>query len=117
MKSSKLCGIAAALLLAATGASAADAVNPYVHSSSGQVVKNSTDLCWRSGFWTPALAEAMGIDGAGWACDAEILDKKKRSPSRLIRSSTLTKPRSRTKAVRFSMTSSPALPALISKSS
>ena len=29
MKSSKLCGIAAALLLAATGASAADAVNPY----------------------------------------------------------------------------------------
>ena len=46
MKSSKLCGIAAALLLAATGASAADAVNPYVHSSSGQVVKNSTDLCW-----------------------------------------------------------------------
>ena len=28
MKSSKLCGIAAALLLAATGASAADAVNP-----------------------------------------------------------------------------------------
>lgn len=76
MKSSKLCGIAAALLLAATGASAADAVNPYVHSSSGQVVKNSTDLCWRTGFWTPALAEAMGIDGAGCACDADILDKK-----------------------------------------
>ena len=73
MKSSKLCGIAAALLLAATGASAADAVNPYVHSSSGQVVKNSTDLCWRTGFWTPALAEAMGIDGAGCACDADIL--------------------------------------------
>ena len=60
MKSSKLCGIAAALLLAATGASAADAVNPYVHSSSGQVVKNSTDLCRRTGF----------------ACDADILDKK-----------------------------------------
>ena len=76
MKSSKLCGIAAALLLATTGASAADAVNPYVHSSSGQVVKNSTDLCWRTGFWTPALAEAMGIDGAGCACDADILDKK-----------------------------------------
>ena len=76
MKSSKLCGIAAALLLAATGASAADAVNPYVHSSSGQVVKISTDLCWRTGFWTPALAEAMGIDGAGCACDADILDKK-----------------------------------------
>ena len=44
MKSSKLCGIAAALLLAATGASAADAVNPYVHSSSGQVVKKHGSL-------------------------------------------------------------------------
>ena len=108
MKSSKLCGIAAALLLAATGASAADAVNPYVHSSSGQVVKNSTDLCWRTGFWTPALAEAMGIDGAGCACDADILDKK---------ACTAVEAPARTKAVRFSMTSSPALPALISKSS
>ena len=76
MKSSKLCGIAAALLLAATGASAADAVNPYVHSSSGQVVKNSTDLCWRTGFWTPALAEAMGIDGAGCACEAPAPQQK-----------------------------------------
>lgn len=74
--SSKLCGIAAALLLAATGASAADQVVPYVQSSSGQIVKNSTDLCWRTGFWTPALAEALGADGAGCACDADILDKQ-----------------------------------------
>ena len=52
--SAKLCGIAAALLLAASfNASAAETVNPYVHSSSGQIVKNSTDLCWRTGFWTP----------------------------------------------------------------
>ena len=75
--SAKLCGIAAALLLAASfNASAAETVNPYVHSSSGQIVKNSTDLCWRTGFWTPALAEAMGVDGAGCACDADILDKQ-----------------------------------------
>ena len=75
--SAKLCGIAAALLLAASfNASAAEAVNPYVHSSSGQIVKNSTDLCWRTGVWTPALAEAMGVDGAGCACDADILDKQ-----------------------------------------
>lgn len=75
--SAKLCGIAAALLLAASfNASAAEAVNPYVHSSSGQIVKNSTDLCWRTGFWTPALAEAMGVDGAGCACDADILDSR-----------------------------------------
>ena len=60
--SAKLCGIAAALLLAASfNASAAETVNPYVHSSSGQIVKNSTDLCWRTGFWTPALAEAEKV--------------------------------------------------------
>ena len=75
--SAKLCGIAAALLLGASfSATAAEAVNPYVHSSSGQIVKNSTDLCWRTGFWTPALAEAMGVEGDGCACDGDILNKQ-----------------------------------------
>ena len=49
-------------MLAVSGASfAAEQVNPYVHSSSGDIVKNSTGLCWRTGFWTPALAEALGV--------------------------------------------------------
>lgn len=74
--SAKLCGVAAALLLAASFGASAETVNPYVHSSSGQIVKNSTNLCWRTGVWTPALAEAMGVNGAGCACDADILDKK-----------------------------------------
>ncbi|MDO5530594.1 OmpA family protein [Sutterella sp.] len=73
--SAKLCGAAAALLIA-FGASAADKVVPYVQSSSGQIVVNSTDLCWRTGFWTPALAEALGVEGAGCQCDADILDKQ-----------------------------------------
>ena len=75
--SAKLCGIAAALLLGASfSAAAAEAVSPYVHSSSGQIVQNSTDLCWRTGFWTPALAEALGVEGDGCACDGDILNKQ-----------------------------------------
>ena len=73
--SAKIGGIVAAVMLAVSGASfAAEQVNPYVHSSSGDIVKNSTGLCWRTGFWTPALAEALGVNGAGCACDADILD-------------------------------------------
>lgn len=73
--SAKIGGLVAAAMIAASGASlAADQVIPYVQSSSGQVVVNSTGLCWRTGFWTPALAEALGVNGAGCACDADILD-------------------------------------------
>ena len=75
MKTSlKLGGLVAAMMLTVSGASfAADATSPYVHSTDGQIVKNSTGLCWRTGFWTPALAEAQGRDGEGCACDADIL--------------------------------------------
>lgn len=73
--SAKIASLAAALLLAASGASiAAEPVNPYVHSSSGQVVKTAYNLCVRTGFWTPAYAEALGASGDGCACDADILD-------------------------------------------
>ena len=65
MKTSlKLGGLVAAMMLTVSGASfAADATSPYVHSTDGQVVKNPFGLCWRTGFWTPALAEAQGRDG------------------------------------------------------
>ena len=46
-------------MLAASGsAMAAEPVNPYVTSSDGKVVMDPFGLCWRTGFWTPALAEA-----------------------------------------------------------
>ncbi len=75
MKTSlKLGGLVAAMMLTVSGASfAADATSPYVHSTDGQIVKDPFGLCWRTGFWTPALAEAMGRDGEGCACDADIL--------------------------------------------
>lgn len=72
--SAKIGGVVAAVMLAVSGAAfAADAVNPYVQSN-GTTLKSGYDLCWRTGFWTPALAEALGRDGAGCACDADILD-------------------------------------------
>ncbi len=75
MKTSlKISGLIAAMMLTVSGASfAADQVSPYVHSSDAQVVKSGFGLCWRTGFWTPALAEAQGIGGEGCQCDADIL--------------------------------------------
>ena len=67
MKTSiKLCGLAAAVLMATAGsAMASDTVIPYVLDSQNKVVTNSTGLCWRTSFWTPALAEQGGPDGYG----------------------------------------------------
>ena len=59
--SAKIGGLLAAVMLAASGsAMAAEPVNPYVTSSDGKVVMDPFGLCWRTGFWTPALAEALG---------------------------------------------------------
>ena len=64
--SAKIGGLLAAIMLAASGsAMAAEPVNPYVTSSDGKVVMDPFGLCWRTGFWTPALAEALGYNGAG----------------------------------------------------
>ena len=74
--SAKIGGLLAAVMLAASGsAMAAEPVNPYVTSSDGKVVMDPFGLCWRTGFWTPALAEALGYNGAGCQCDKEILSK------------------------------------------
>ncbi len=81
MKTSlKIGGLVAAMMLAVSGASfAADQVSPYVHSADGQIVKSGFGLCWRTNFWTPALAEASG---EGCQCDADVLPAKPASRSR-----------------------------------
>lgn len=74
--SAKIGGLLAAVMLAASGSViAAETANPYVISSDGKVVMDPFGLCWRTGYWTPALAEAQGINGAGCQCDKEILSK------------------------------------------
>lgn len=74
MKTSvKIGGLIAAALIATTGVSTAAPVNPYVVNSTNATVMNPFGLCWRTGFWTPALAEQAGPEGAGCTCDKDIL--------------------------------------------
>ena len=50
---------------------------PYVVDGRGMVVKNSTGLCWRTGYWTPAEA-ATALAGKlpiGCECDKDLLPK------------------------------------------
>ena len=54
---------AMAAMLAFGGVAQATDIAPYVTSSSKEIVKSGYDLCWRTGFWTPALAEGTGCDG------------------------------------------------------
>lgn len=83
MKTSvKLSGIVAALMLAVSGAAmSAEQVSPYVHSSDGKIVKSGYGLCYRTGFWTPALAQASG-DGCN--CDADILGEACVEPAPVV---------------------------------
>lgn len=75
MKTSiKLCGLAAAVLMVTAGsAMAADTSVPYVTDARNNVVTSNYGLCWRTNFWTPALAEQGGPDGLGCTCDKDIL--------------------------------------------
>lgn len=74
MKTSmKLGSLVAAALIAASGASIAAPVNPYVTDSNKANVMNPFGLCWRTGYWTPALAEQSAADGVNCACDKDII--------------------------------------------
>lgn len=75
--------IALGLALASltTSAFAADVVVdpagvvPYVIDARNVVARSGFDLCWRTGYWTPALAETAmaGQFPAGCACDKDIV--------------------------------------------
>lgn len=56
--------IAAFLMAACTGASIAGTPDGYVVDSRGAAVKSGTGLCWRTGYWTPAMATSE--------CDADL---------------------------------------------
>jgi len=75
MKSLKLGLVAAAMIATAGSAMAADAV-PYAFDSSNQVVKSGFGLCVRTGFWTPALAQAAG-NATNCQCDQDVAPCKK----------------------------------------
>jgi len=57
-------------------------VMPYVIDGRGVVAKSGTGLCWRTGYWTPALAENVmyGKFPVGCECDKDLMPKAKCEP-------------------------------------
>jgi OOP family OmpA-OmpF porin len=70
----KLGLLIASIAMVASGITcAAEApANPYVQAS-GQTLKTAFGLCVRTGYWTPALAEAQGALGQNCDCDTDIV--------------------------------------------
>jgi OOP family OmpA-OmpF porin len=50
---------------------------PYLIDQRGEVARSGTGLCWRTGYWTPALAAESKH---GCTCDKDILPKEKCEP-------------------------------------
>ena len=57
-------------------------VMPDAIDARGVVVKSGTGLCWRTGYWTPALAESVmyGQFPVGCECDKDLMPKAKCEP-------------------------------------
>jgi OOP family OmpA-OmpF porin len=66
--------VASALLLGAcaTGSAPTGTPNAYVTDTRNAIVKDPYNLCWRTGFWTPALANCE--------CDKDLLPKERCEP-------------------------------------
>ena len=66
---------AATMLMSVSGLAAAqDKAGYWTNPSSGNMVwKNSTGLCWRAGYWTPAMAIAE--------CDPDLMPKPAAQPT------------------------------------
>ncbi len=67
--------LVASIAMAAAGVVCADEpANPYVQSAgTGKAVTTAYGLCVRTGYWTPALAEAQGSLGKNCECDQDIV--------------------------------------------
>ena len=57
-------------------------VMPYAIDARGVVVKSGTGLCWRTGYWTPALAESVmyGQFPVGCECDKDLMPAPAAAP-------------------------------------
>ena len=73
VKFSMMALLAATLGLSASFAQAQATSSVYVIDGRGQVATNSTGLCWRTGFWTPAAA---ATDANGCKCDKDLIAKE-----------------------------------------
>jgi OOP family OmpA-OmpF porin len=66
--------VASALLLGACATTSAPTGTPngYVTDTRNAIVKDPYNLCWRTGYWTPALANCE--------CDKDLLPKERCEP-------------------------------------
>lgn len=71
--------IAAALSAAPAVLAQSSTVNPYLIDQRGEVARSGTGLCWRTGYWTPALAAQFPKEGC--ACDKDLLPKEVCEPA------------------------------------
>ena len=55
---------------------------PYAIDQRNAVVKSGTDLCWRTGYWTPAAAGEVkaGELPVGCECDKDVVGAEKCAP-------------------------------------
>jgi OOP family OmpA-OmpF porin len=69
MKTSRIVLTALAMSLSLAGIASADEINKdgYLTDTRGNVVKNNYNECWRTGYWTPAMAIAE--------CDPDLVAK------------------------------------------
>src|SRR3990172_7699472 len=63
-----LAASAIALSAFAANVTAQDSKSGYLQDTRGEVVKNPYNLCWRTGYWSPAMAIAE--------CDPDLVPKK-----------------------------------------
>ena len=77
-----LLGLSAAAFAQNAAMLKAGDVMPYAIDARGLVVKSGTGLCWRTGYWTPALAESVmyGQFPVGCECDKDLMPKAKCEP-------------------------------------
>ena len=77
-----LLGLSAAAFAQNAAMLKAGDVMPYAIDARGGVVKSGTGLCWRTGYWTPALAENVmyGQYPVGCECDKDLMPKAKCEP-------------------------------------
>lgn len=63
--------IAATMLCGALSPAGATDAAPYVLDRAGQPMRSGQNLCWRTGYWSPAAAQTMRIDALPAACSCE----------------------------------------------
>lgn len=59
---------------------------PYMIDARNTVTRSGSDLCWRTGYWTPGAAESApaGEFPVGCGCDKDIVPKDKCEPAPVV---------------------------------